>query len=184
MPKSKPEPWAINIVGYELVPPDQLLAHPDNPKIHPGEQRDVMRGMLDEIGFIAPMIVNRRTEHVLDGHMRIEEAITRGQPTVPVMFVDVPEEREPEVLALFDPIRGLAKTDDAKLQLLLGQSNAQNAHLVAFLAQMKTLTPKLLGEDTADLTPPADPITQPGDLWILGGHTVCPKCGHHNEVGL
>jgi hypothetical protein len=29
---------------------------------------------------------------------------------------------------------------------------------------------------------PAVPVTQPGDLWILGGRVVCPHCGTENDV--
>ena len=32
--------------------------------------------------------------------------------------------------------------------------------------------------------PPKEPVTKPGDLWLLGGHTVCPDCGHHNPLGV
>jgi hypothetical protein len=28
---------------------------------------------------------------------------------------------------------------------------------------------------------PEEPITKPGDLWLLGTYTTCPHCGEVNE---
>jgi len=30
--------------------------------------------------------------------------------------------------------------------------------------------------------PPEEPITQPGDLWLLGAYTTCPHCGERNDL--
>jgi hypothetical protein len=30
--------------------------------------------------------------------------------------------------------------------------------------------------------PPAEPVTQPGDLWLMGAYTKCPHCGEVNEL--
>lgn len=29
--------------------------------------------------------------------------------------------------------------------------------------------------------PPPEPVTRPGDLWLLGTYTTCPHCGEVNE---
>jgi hypothetical protein len=34
-------------------------------------------------------MVNRRTGFVVDGHARVEEALSRHEPTVPVLYVDL-----------------------------------------------------------------------------------------------
>lgn len=122
------------IVGFDpAVPADQILAHPHNPKRHPGSQREIMRGLMDEVGWVAPMIVNVQTQHLIDGHMRVEEEITRGG-TVPVVYIDVPEADEPTILATFDPIRALAEQDDENLDWVLSEAQVQSDYLVQFLA--------------------------------------------------
>jgi hypothetical protein len=41
---------------------------------------------LSEIGWVAEVLVNRTTGNVVDGHLRIELALDRQEPTVPVTF--------------------------------------------------------------------------------------------------
>ena len=137
MPK---KPTRSRIIGLEMVDPRQLLAHPWNPKKHPGPQREVMRGLMDSVGWVAPMIHNQRTGHTLDGHMRIEEAITKGDETIPVLVVDVAEEEEPTVLLMFDQMRALAEPDPENIKRLLNdldEVGEQDARLVQFLANLR-----------------------------------------------
>ena len=77
------------IVNLTLEVPEDLLANPYNARRHPGEQRDVMRGSLNELGWVAPVIVNDRSGYMIDGHMRVEEAISEGTAVIPVIHVDL-----------------------------------------------------------------------------------------------
>lgn len=63
--------------------------------------------------------MNRTTGHVVDGHARVEEALSREEPTVPVLYVELSEREEKLVLATFDPIGDLAATDREALSALL-----------------------------------------------------------------
>src|SRR5450759_6007503 len=74
-------PWRSRIVGMEDVAPDQLLAHPLNWREHPGPQRDALRGSLAEVGWVQNVIVSKRTGHVVDGHARVEDALSRHEST-------------------------------------------------------------------------------------------------------
>jgi hypothetical protein len=66
-------------------------------------------------------MVNRRTGFIVDGHARIEEAIGRGEPSVPVLYVDLAPEEEALVLASFDPIGAMAgQAADRLAELLAG----------------------------------------------------------------
>ena len=80
--------WKSRIVGSGEEVPDQLLAHPSNWRIHPKAQRAALRDLLGSVGFVAQVIVNQRTGHLVDGHLRVEEALSHGQPTIPVLYVD------------------------------------------------------------------------------------------------
>ena len=66
--------------------PDQLLAHPSNWRVHAKAQRAALRDVLGSVGFVARVIVNQRTGHLVDDHLRAEEALSRGQPTIPVLY--------------------------------------------------------------------------------------------------
>lgn len=115
-------PWTTAI--REFVPnvdPEQLLAHPLNARRHPGAQRDALRESLGKAGWVDVVKVNVRTGHVIDGHARVEEAISAGA-TVPVLYVDLDEQTERYVLATLDPISALATYDsEVMAELLQGQ---------------------------------------------------------------
>src|ERR1035437_5639214 len=169
-------PWRSRIVGMEHVAPDQLLAHPLNWRIHSGPQRDALRGSLSEVGWVQNVIVSKRTGHVVDGHARVEEALSRHEPTVPVLYVDLSPEEEALVLATLDPIGAMATADTAKLEELLAGITVDDAGLLALLGDLASNDPK------AGLTDPDDtpelsegPYVKTGELWVLGKHRLL--CG-------
>ena len=125
--------WQNRIVGHEWVDPDQLLANPLNFRIHPKFQQDALEGVLDDIGWIDEITVNKRTQFVVDGHLRVALAITRGEQ-VPVKYVDLSEDEEALVLAEFDYISALAGTDIEKLDALLKSVNSDNPIIQEMLA--------------------------------------------------
>lgn len=102
----------------ELVDPTQLQANYRNARRHPGPQRDAIRASPDTVGFVAPVIVNRTTQNVLDGHARIEEAIT-ANTQVPVAYVEIPADKEPYILATLDATGVMADYDQQQLTDLL-----------------------------------------------------------------
>jgi hypothetical protein len=67
---------------------------------------------------VQPVVVNRVTEHLLDGHARVEEALSKGAAAVPVIYVDVTEEEERKLLLVLDPIGGMATYDGEVLDQL------------------------------------------------------------------
>lgn len=126
--------WRNAIVGYDpAVALDQLLAHPQNPKIHPTAQTEAIKGIIGEVGWLDGLKVNVQTQHVLDGHDRIKAAMQAGQVTAPVFYVDVPPEQEPYVLSTYDPIGALAGTDSAILADLLAGTRTGDAAVQALL---------------------------------------------------
>lgn len=144
-------PWQNQIVGYGEEPPESLLANPRNVRIHPKPQQDALTGSLTEIGWIAPVIVNRTTAHVVDGHARIELAISRGEPSVPIAYVEISPEQEALALAAFDPIGAMAAVDAEKLDELLREVSTGDAALQAMLDGLAT---------RAGLIPPDDPMSE------------------------
>lgn len=129
--------WQNRITGYKQVPVNQLLANPDNARRHPAIQREALRGSLDTLGWIAPVIVNTNTGYLLDGHARVEELLTKDDNAlIPVIEVALSEAEEKQFLASFDWITGLATYDRDSLDNLLQQVNTDNASVQAMLAEM------------------------------------------------
>lgn len=118
--------WKNRIIGYGEEEPDQLLANPKNWRIHPTEQQEGLQGVLDEVGYVQGVIVNRATGFVVDGHMRVALAMRNNQPKIPVTYVDLTPEEEDTILSTFDPIGAMAATDRVKLKELIDSVESEN----------------------------------------------------------
>lgn len=128
--------WRNRIVGEGLEAPDQLLANPFNWRVHPAFQQEALDGSLNEIGWIQRVIVNQRSGHVVDGHLRVSLALKYDEPAVPVLYVDLTEEEEQKALLVLDPISARAATDKVKLEELLQMASTEDAGLQAMFDEM------------------------------------------------
>jgi DNA modification methylase len=167
--------WRSRIVRHGEESPDQLNANPRNWRIHPKQQQDALAGLLDQVGWVQDVIVNERTGHIVDGHLRVSLAISRGESSIPVVYVDLSEDEEALVLASIDPLAGMAVTDAEQLAALLDAVSVDDAALRAMLDSL-IVAPSLDGlTDPDDVPEDVEPVTKPGDLWVLGGHRLL--CG-------
>jgi hypothetical protein len=128
--------WKNRIVGTGEESPEQLLANPENYRAHPRAQREALAAVLDEIGFVAPVIVNRTTGHLVDGHLRVELAMGREEPSVPVSYVELSLDEERLILATFDPLGDLGFADKDRLKELLDGIGTGEAAIQQLLAQV------------------------------------------------
>ncbi len=172
--------WRNRIIGHGDEPPEQLLANPANWRLHPRDQQRALAGALSDVGWVAQVLVNRTTGHVVDGHLRVELAISRGEPSVPVAYVELSAEEERLVLASLDPLAAMATAEkDALAALLAGieTGDAALARMLAELGEQHGIRRPILGDP--DEVPPvpdeADLYVKPGDLWLLGDHRLL--CG-------
>ena len=111
--------WESRIVGHGEAAPTDLVGNPRNWRTHPKAQRDALAGVLDQVGWVQDVIVNRRTGYLVDGHARVAVAAQRGETSVPVVYVDLSEDEEMLILATLDPLAAMADSDAAKLDELL-----------------------------------------------------------------
>jgi hypothetical protein len=170
-PAFAPAPWRNRIVGSGEASPAELLANPRNWRTHPPDQRAALTGSLAEVGWVAQVLVNRTTGHVVDGHARLDEAMARSEPTVPVLYVELSAEEEALVLATLDPIGAMATADTAKLRDLLADLSVDDVGLARLLAD---LAGPRAGLVDPDLIPPVpdESYVKAGGLWQLGDHRL------------
>lgn len=128
--------WRNRIIGSGEEDPTQLLANPLNFRIHPRPQQDALSGVLSEVGWVQQVLINQQTGHVIDGHLRVELAISRCEPTVPVLYVDLTPAEEALILATLDPIGAMAAMDAPKLEELIREVQTGDAGLQAMLAEL------------------------------------------------
>lgn len=163
--------WQNRIVGSGEEAPDQLLANPANWRIHPQAQQDALAGVLSEVGWVQQVIVNQRTGHLIDGHLRVALAMRRGEPTVPVLYVDLDPHEEALILATLDPLAAMAATDAAKLEELLRDVSTGEAAVQAMLDELAQKAEIVPG----DVEPPAEFAAYDEDIET---DYRCPKCGY------
>jgi DNA modification methylase len=172
--------WRNRITGQGEVDPTTLVANPANWRGHPREQQQGLMAALGEVGWVAQVLVNTTTGHIVDGHLRVELAIARHEPTVPVTYVELSEEEERLVLATLDPLAAMATAEKDALAALLADLSPADDALAALLAELgerNGIRRAVLGDP--DEIPPipdeADVYVQPGDLFELGEHRLL--CG-------
>lgn len=170
--KATPAPWRNRIVGQGDADPRELTANPRNWRTHPREQRRVLTGALEQVGWVQQVIVNRTTGHIVDGHARVEEALERGE-RVPVLYVELTEEEEALALATLDPIAGLAVPDQEALDELVAGIRVDDDALRRLLGDLSGPEDRREGLTDPDaLPPPATPAVHRGELWQLGEHRL------------
>jgi hypothetical protein len=113
--------WAQRIVGQGEVNPAELTVNPRNWRQHPLHQRQALRELLERVGWVQQVVVNRTTGHLVDGHLRVELAREDGAARVPVLYVELDDEEEQLVLATLDPVAALAAPDIDQLHDLVEQ---------------------------------------------------------------
>ena len=176
-------PWRNRIVGSGEEAPDQLVANPANWRTHPPEQQRALAGALGEVGWVAQVMVNATSGHIIDGHLRVELALARHEATVPVTYVELSEQEERLVLATFDPLAAMAFAENDALAALLTDLSVEDSGLAALLADLEGQLPKagLTDPDEAPAVPDAaDVWVKPGQLYRLGDHRLL--CGDATRI--
>lgn len=118
-------PWLksfIHLKGTDIyvgeVDPTVLPPNPKNWRIHSQRQRSTYKAFQEKYGFLGLALFNVKTNKLLDGHMRVDEAVKACNPRIPILVVELEEDSENEVLATFDNIGLLAITNNEALQSL------------------------------------------------------------------
>lgn len=167
----------------ESWPIDQLLPYAANARTHPGEQVAQIAGSIAEFGFNVPCLVDDRGV-LIAGHGRILGAKRLGLQQVPVIRLGHLTDAQARAFRLADNRIALnAGWDEAQLAAELERLKEDGVALDLLGFAEDELDRLLDGldaggasEDEDDVPePPAEAITRPGDLWLLGPHRLL--CG-------
>jgi hypothetical protein len=151
----KPDAWRSRVVGFVEKPANQFTANSLNFRRHPNQQRDVFRGLISEIGFAGAVLENVRTGNLIDGHLRIEEALSVDEnQLIPCVQVDLSESEEKLLLASYDPLSAMATVDKEVLDTLLRDISTGNAAVQGMLSDLAESNG--LGVGTGEREPPPE----------------------------
>lgn len=167
----------------EHWPIDKLVPYARNPRKN-DDVVDRMCGAIREFGFRIP-IVARSDGTVVDGHLRLKAARQLGLDSVPVALADDLTDAQIKAFRLLaNQSANWAEWDEDLLKLelqdlqeldfdldLTGFDLEEIEHLLEADAQ-----DGLTDDDMAPaVNDEAEPITKPGDIWVMGEHRLI--CG-------
>jgi hypothetical protein len=138
MAQAATQQWTNRIVGHGEIDPAEIVKNPRNFRLHPQAQSDALLGLLQEVGVLQDVIINKNTGLLVDGELRVRLALQQAQSRLPVKYVDLTEDEEKKVLLFFDRLSAMAVIDQAKLDELLHEIEVAEPQLQAALMQFAT----------------------------------------------
>jgi len=161
------------------VPISSLNLDPSNARKHDERNLAAIKGSLARFGQRLPLVVQKQGLIVRAGNGRLLAAKELGWTHVAAVVVDESEVEATAFAIADNQIASLAEWDDEALAKLLQALPADLFEFTGFNSDdlgelLDKLAPEGVIEDEIP-EPPENPITQPGDLWILGNHRLL--CG-------
>jgi hypothetical protein len=103
----------------DLRDPKELIPNPENWARHSDRQRAALRASVEAHGRVDEPLINARTGHIIDGHLRVEDAIRDGETEIVVKVLDISLEDELSLLAQKDAVAELREREPDRLGGLL-----------------------------------------------------------------
>lgn len=173
----------MNHPEIRMVPVDALVPYARNARTHSDAQVAQIAASITEFGWTNPILTDG-AKGLIAGHGRLSAARKLGLKEVPVIELGhlTPEQKKAYILA-DNRLAENAGWDEELLKLELVELKAADFDLDLMGFTDKELEELLNGdesgggltEDDAIPEAPVDPVSRPGDLWILGNHRLL--CG-------
>ena len=169
----------------EHIATEDLLPYARNSRTHSPAQIDAVARSITAYGFTNPVLIRGQT--IIAGHGRVMAAKQIGLEKVPAIRLDHLSESEARAYVIADNrLAELAGWDDAILadELRALQGGGFDLSLTGW--EGKELDDLIFeptdGKTDADDVPDvqSDPVSNPGDMWILGRHRII--CGDSTDA--
>jgi hypothetical protein len=176
-------------MDVEQRPIGHIRPYENNPRLNDAAV-DAVAASIREFGFRQPIVVDEAGV-IIVGHTRYKAALRLGLPTVPVHVAVGLTPAQVKAYRLADnATAALSSWDDDKLVRELAQLQEMHFDLALTGFSCEDLLRRLAPMATEGLTdpdavpaPPDDPVTRPGDLWLLGRRRLlCGDAGRPEGV--
>jgi DNA modification methylase len=178
----------------DIWPTDRLIPYAANARTHSEEQIAKVAASILEFGFTNPVLVDSN-DGIIAGHCRLAAARKIGLEKIPVVVLDHLSDAQRRAYILADNKLAMdAGWDEEVLAAELGRlsEDAFDLNLIGFSDEELSDIVGSWGDGDGDgeggggdeiPEPPPNPVTRPGDLWVLGEHRLlCGSCTEAKDV--
>lgn len=165
------------------IPIEQLMPAKYNPRkdLKPGDpEYEKLARSMAEFGYVEPIIWNERTGNIVGGHQRFKVLKSQGVDSVECVVVDMDEAKEKTLNIALNKISG--DWNNEALSSLFFDLNTLGINLLNTGFDEKEINDLLhpvasIADDdfVVGAALPETPVSQLGDLWLLGKHRL--MCG-------
>ncbi len=170
----------------EIWPTDRLVPYAKNARTHSPEQVAQIAASIVEFGFVNPILVDTNAG-IIAGHGQLLAARKLSLAVVPVVVLDHLSETQRRAYIIADNKLAMnAGWDGATLAAELGDLEAAGVDLSLVGFSDEELEELLAKDDEPEAAEsgeeavpeaPVNPVTRPGDVWLIGPHRViCGDC--------
>ena len=172
----------------EKVSIEKLIPYARNARTHNEAQVSQIASSIKEFGFNNPILISDDYS-IIAGHGRLAAARKLGLAEVPVIKLSHLSDTQRKAYVLADNRLALNAgwdNDLLKLELIELKAKDIDLEMLGFSAEeldglLNALEPtEGLTDEDAVPEPPEEPITKPGDIWILGKHRL--MCGDSTSI--
>lgn len=168
--------------NHEIIDIESIIPFAMNSRLHSDAQVAQLAASIREFGFTNPVLIDT-DKNLIAGHGRVMAARKLGLASVPAIVVTGLDERERRALVIADNKLAMNATwDDEVLENELSDLAGDFGELMGFseeelAAMLQEATQLEDGLTDEDAVPElaAEPVTKPGDVWLLGKHRL--MCG-------
>jgi DNA modification methylase len=167
------------------LPVSSLVPYERNARTHGADQVEQLMRSIKEFGFTNPLLVDEQNR-IIAGHGRLQAALALRMEIVPCVVLTGLTDAQRRALILADNKLALNAGWDAALLT----AELQDLKLEGFdltltgfsLEDLDAMVGDLEPENDPDAAPdlPAEPVTNPGDVWVMGPHRLV--CGDSTSV--
>ena len=178
-------------LAIRYLPLTDLAPYPKNARTHSPEQVQQIAASIREFGFVNPVLIDEHNT-LIAGHGRVLAAQSLGLPQAPAITLEGLTAAQKRALRIADNKLALSAgwSDELlRAELIDLKIDGFDLGLTGFsgLELADLLTPRTDGLTDPDEVPeaPAEPVSQRGDVWLLGRHRlVCGDATNADDVAL
>jgi DNA modification methylase len=160
---------------------DTLHLDPANAREHGPENMEAIVGSLKRFQQVEPLVVQKSTGRVIGGNGRLVAMKKLGWTECDIVELDIDDLTATALGIGLNRTSDLASWDEPTLAKLLTELKANDAldgvgyspeDLDTLLAELGDSAGPAEIDDPGPEVPPEEPVTGPGDLWLLGDHRL------------